>query len=197
MWWWRRSRVESLAFLVHSLNSSLIRKGCWDADVNMDIGEVPAEWGHIMLLSPVFPSLYCDPWSFKHTQGWYTHCSTLITWRDTKARKAHLGQNRKPSYSLGVFGDSAAFSQIPHFFFFWPGVCLRWDGWCLKRKGYSGIYAFICYLVQADLPRKFPPSLFFESVSIFKTPGLSPSLPSRRTLQTGLLKMLKVNQPTA
>ena len=29
--------------------------------------------------------------------------------------KGGLGQSKKPSWSLGVFGDSAIFSQIPHF----------------------------------------------------------------------------------
>lgn len=93
------------------------------------------------------------------------------------------------------------FLKYPTLFFFFssPGVCLRWGGWCLKRKGYGVLgsmpsSATWCWQIYPGNPNLLCVlNLYFH----FKNPGLSPSLSSRRTLQMDLLKMLKVNQPTA
>lgn len=87
------------------------------------------------------------------TPGADSLTSSLTARRDTKARDAHWGWSRKPCWSLGVFGDSAAFPQMPHVF---GHVCV-WGGVAGASRGRdtcSGLCDLIWSLLEADLPRK-------------------------------------------
>ena len=159
-------------------------------------------WGRHLLGEDILCCFSCPPllmlWPLI-TQtcpvGLYSDCSTLTAWTDSEAREVHLEQSRKPSYSLSVLGDSAAFSQISHFLGSGP-LCLGWGGWCLKRKGHGilgSVTSSATTYLSADLPRKSSPtfSVYWISISIFKNLGLSPCLPTTRPLQTISWRCLK------
>lgn len=140
-----------------------VGKGFWD----MDVEEVPTEWGWLVLLSPApRPDILAPEDS--DTLGADTRTSSLTARRDLQAREAHSGQSRRPCWSSGVFGDTAAFPQMSHV----CGLVMYVSGveWLVLQEKEHVFWALRPHLVllEADLTGK-PSSVYSSSVASCST----------------------------
>lgn len=160
-----------------------VGKGFWD----MDVEEVPTEWGWLVLLSPApRPDILAPEDS--DTLGADTRTSSLTARRDLQAREAHSGQSRRPCWSSGVFGGYCCFSSnVPCL---WSGHVCVWDGVAgTSREGTRVLGSATSSGPAGGRPnRETLLCLFIICCFLLNASGSPPPLATRRSLQMDLCR---------